>query len=167
MITWIYGAISVSHWLPASRRIKGKISGWHRVGDYPVCAIWLQTSTGMFVLLVPLCLLTCGRRAAWNKVTEDTWCLPFYLMWHLKKSLCFLLCLRTFTLSKKGTCCNLTHYEVKHKYNRTQQTQHRTRKQTGHPCGLNFNSATRSHCFKHCLFMIKKLHVYYIYRFCV
>lgn len=48
MIRQIYGAISVSHLLPASRRIKGKISGWHWDRDYPVCAIWLHTSTGCF-----------------------------------------------------------------------------------------------------------------------
>lgn len=54
MIRWIYGAISASHLLPASWRIKGKISGWHWNRDYPVCAIWLQTSTGCFLLLVQL-----------------------------------------------------------------------------------------------------------------
>lgn len=54
MIRWIYGAISVSHLLPASWRIKGKISGWHWNRDYPVCAIWLQMSTGCFLLLVQL-----------------------------------------------------------------------------------------------------------------
>lgn len=61
MIRWIYGAISVSHLLPASWRIKGKISGWHWNRDYPVCAIWLQTSTGCFLLLVQL-LVQCSAR---------------------------------------------------------------------------------------------------------
>lgn len=62
MIRRIYGAISVSHLLPENWGIKGKISGWHWDRDYPVCAIWLQTSTGCFLLLVqlnPLCFSLC------------------------------------------------------------------------------------------------------------
>lgn len=54
MIRRIYDAISVSHLLPESQRIKGKISGWHWDRDYPVCAIWLQTSTGYFFFLTCL-----------------------------------------------------------------------------------------------------------------
>lgn len=74
MIRQIYGAISVSHLLPASRRIKGKISGWHWDRDYPVCAIWLHTSTGLFFFYLFNFLvffpLTCERWVAQTQTTK-------------------------------------------------------------------------------------------------
>lgn len=65
MIRRIYGTIAIGHLLPASWRIKGKLSGWHWNRDYPVCAIWLQISTGCFLSVVQLLsLYFCKRRFA-------------------------------------------------------------------------------------------------------